>query len=879
MVVLGSFAAIHPTKLSRAEIFEMPKMWDTGEDGFSNMTYCPVDFAQNPSILRGEKRDCRGVRIPFIGLDLTNVFPDNLVSVKNVEQPAEIMRLVKTFRDDDLLCDVELEVDGDVIKAHRCVLAAASPYFRAMFTNGMLEMEKKRIVLNDIPRESLHDLISFIYSNEITITSENVQQLIFSASVLQIDNIVTACQQFLTKIITVQNCLSLRQFAEIYNCTQLIEATENFAADHFAAIKQREEFMKISFKHLHALLVRCDLNIREEHEVFETLIDWVESDEVNRLQYLSKLFETVRLPLLGLSYLIQVVNVHRLIRGNRKCQDCVSEALLEIMQPQKKVASVTCNLQNDMGSSQYAASTSIQKTIPVSAKTLAKMGPRMSVAGVIFCAGGRGSLGDPFRSVEAYDWRKNKWFLIDDMTTQRRHVGVVSALGQLYAIGGHDGVTHLASAEVFNPKTGKWRRIAPMRLARRGIAVTALDSAIYAVGGLDDSTCYRTVERYDIENDEWCIVAEMTIQRGGVGVSALGKHLYAIGGNDGTSSLSSCERFDPILDRWKPIASMQNRRAGAGVCVLDGYLYAIGGFDDNAPLLTCERYNADEDVWQPISCMNSARGGVGVAAMGGHVYAIGGHDGLRYLNTAERYDPLTNQWHPVPDLRECRAGAGVAWEDLRVDDLINSRNYGDSGCAPTSVRCPYILSDPSVVFDGKWIQTRQIHFETRAGVKGVWQSVHRNTKPVGAPADGVSIIAKVRKNSKDYIVLVQQYRIPTGKMCLEFPAGLVDNGEDAEQCAVRELKEETGYTCAKVLFKSKECFLDPGLTDDSQCFVICEIDGDLPENMKPDIEVILVEHSKLLEYIRSLDKSVYVEATVYAYAFGAHYNELFNSAK
>lgn len=43
------------------------------------------------------------------------------------------------------------------------------------------------------------------------------------------------------------------------------------------------------------------------------------------------------------------------------------------------------------------------------------------------------------------------------------------------------------------------------------------------------------------------------------------------------------------------------------------------------------------------------------------------------------------------------------------------------------------------------------------------------------------------------IVLQKQYRPPIDKIVIEVPAGLVDEGETAEQAAVRELKEETGY--------------------------------------------------------------------------------------
>lgn len=50
------------------------------------------------------------------------------------------------------------------------------------------------------------------------------------------------------------------------------------------------------------------------------------------------------------------------------------------------------------------------------------------------------------------------------------------------------------------------------------------------------------------------------------------------------------------------------------------------------------------------------------------------------------------------------------------------------------------------------------------------------------------------------MVMVKQYRKAAEKAVLEVPAGKIEKGEDHQKTAVRELKEETGYTPGKVQF-------------------------------------------------------------------------------
>ena len=69
----------------------------------------------------------------------------------------------------------------------------------------------------------------------------------------------------------------------------------------------------------------------------------------------------------------------------------------------------------------------------------------------------------------------------------------------------------------------------------------------------------------------------------------------------------------------------------------------------------------------------------------------------------------------------------------------------------------------------------------------------RQTRPKDCPIDGVGIVTILSKSLGPEIVLQKQYRAPIDQVVIEVPAGLIDPGETPEECAVRELREETGY--------------------------------------------------------------------------------------
>jgi ADP-ribose pyrophosphatase len=76
----------------------------------------------------------------------------------------------------------------------------------------------------------------------------------------------------------------------------------------------------------------------------------------------------------------------------------------------------------------------------------------------------------------------------------------------------------------------------------------------------------------------------------------------------------------------------------------------------------------------------------------------------------------------------------------------------------------------------------------------------------------------VCKEKKDSLVLIREYRFPIDDYIYDVPAGLIEPGENSEQAAVREFKEETGmrfvpYTEGDPALR-KGTFPTVGLTDE-----------------------------------------------------------------
>lgn len=95
--------------------------------------------------------------------------------------------------------------------------------------------------------------------------------------------------------------------------------------------------------------------------------------------------------------------------------------------------------------------------------------------------------------------------------------------------------------------------------------------------------------------------------------------------------------------------------------------------------------------------------------------------------------------------------------------------------------------------------------------RGRWEYASRSR--------GIRAAAIIAIDDEGCVLLVEQFRVPLGRVCLEIPAGLIgdDDGhenESAEVAAIRELEEETGYTAAR-MDNLGEFYSSPGMVSEA----------------------------------------------------------------
>lgn len=174
---------------------------------------------------------------------------------------------------------------------------------------------------------------------------------------------------------------------------------------------------------------------------------------------------------------------------------------------------------------------------------------------------------------------------------------------------------------------------------------------------------------------------------------------------------------------------------------------------------------------------------------------------------------------------------------------------------------------------------KKVDFIDQTGTTRTWEiAVRKTTSSSGVDAVAIGNIL-VSPSKPPSTLLVIQYRPPLDKYTVEWPAGLIDEGENAEQAAVREMREETGYE-GRILETCPVVASDPGLTNATLQLVMMEVklkdDEAMPDQRLDDgelIERVIVPlkdlYATLLDWSRK--ERYMVAGKLFYFAAGMHF--------
>jgi kelch-like protein 19 len=373
---------------------------------------------------------------------LTNSFASNTELVFTAQHThAKVFSCFKQFKDEGKLIDVQLKSTSNhvnYINAHKIILSGVSPYFQAQFCGGFVDGKKNLIEL-DINFPILSQIVEFMYTMKILVNEQNVQNLLQSAKLLHVDDIVNACCLYLYLNMDSTNVLGIHDLAETYALKKLLQQAINYVNDHFEEIVHGPEFLGLN-EHKLCQFLSCDqLKVKCESSVFNALLAWVKHDIDTRRMSLEHLFQCVRFHYVPPSLLKEQIQSSELFKRSDMCKfkDCLQQTVDDLIS---------------------------HRPCPYSNRK-----PFIKFALYVFGGYQRQSL----NMVETFKLSSTmgaSWERCDNMRHARSGVACVTSSFLIFIIGGRNntlnGNTDCADVDCFDPLVNSWRMCSPMSVPR-----------------------------------------------------------------------------------------------------------------------------------------------------------------------------------------------------------------------------------------------------------------------------------------------------------------------------------------------------------------------------------------------------------------------------
>ncbi|XP_068731466.1 BTB/POZ domain-containing protein 6-B-like [Montipora capricornis] len=197
--------------------------------------------------------------------------------------------------------------DKGTIHAHKFLLSLGSPVFRAMFYSSMADT-REEIPLDDCDPRSFLDLLRYLYSDELHLTSGNVFELLYLSKKYLVPFLTESCCQFLETELRENNVFRILEHARLFSESHLEQQCWKLLDAKTSACLHTEGLLWISHATLSSLFKRDSLTLVDgECAVFKAAMRWAsanckargfESTEEKIRRVLNNAIHLIRFPMI-----------------------------------------------------------------------------------------------------------------------------------------------------------------------------------------------------------------------------------------------------------------------------------------------------------------------------------------------------------------------------------------------------------------------------------------------------------------------------------------------------------------------------------------------------------------------------------------------------
>ena len=539
------------------------------------------------------------------------------MSVDSSKHRQELLERLDILRNNDSFCDVTIAVKDKEFKAHRAVLAAASPFFLTLLTSNMKESNEQliKVELEEATESVMEDALKYLYTGNVTVVEERAHNLIATASFLLLPSLKTMAGNVLKETVSTENCVFNYYFADKYECVELKEKCREVINTNFSVVMETEDFLKLDQKQVMEWVSNDDVIVNAEEDIFKGIVKWVSHNMSGREENLPELLHQVRLPFVSHDFLInELVKEELLTKNSSFCSQFMIHVIKSLLSS------------NDGEASHQPRKCQVTH-----------------IEGIFLCGG---------RKTLCYFPQTNMWHRMADTLFEHSTFTPAQYKHKIYIldVGSHKMDEATARVIEYLEDNNTWA-------AAQGTAAS-INITHYAVLNVDLYALYLAynkgeIYRYNAECNNWDGMESLPFDQRDACIVTDEQFLYVIGGRDNCRT----SRYDSQDKKWEELSCISEGRFNAFGAAMNGKVYIAGGIKTTWPgctrISSCEVYNPGTNEWQLISSRKVPRHSASMVHFQGRLYVLGGTlltDGGSRALTVEMFDSERNEWTQISQI-------------------------------------------------------------------------------------------------------------------------------------------------------------------------------------------------------------------------------------